>query len=351
MKRLLIALTILIPSIASAQTETVQGVMMGKDYGVTYTLPKTQIDIAITVNKVTYTPGEFCRYADQYLRLKDVSPNAEEHWELTNVTATAVGIPNSEHTYFIKLKDKTVAPLVELTEEGLIKSINVPYTANRERKPAATLTPAKAVVNPRDFFTEEILMANSSAKMAELISKEIYYIRESRNALVRGQADNMPTDGEQLKLMLNSLDTQEHAMLELFSGTTRKEEKTFNIRITPNREYKNEIIFRFSQKLGVLDKNDLAGEPVYMDLKDLQTVTIPEEAGKAKKQLEGVAYNVPGKAAITLSYGKKKIYEGDALVTQFGVIEYLAPALFNKNSTVKVYFNAESGSIQKIERE
>ena len=52
-----------------------------------------------------------------------------------------------------------------------------------------------------------------------LIAKEIYNIRESKNALVRGQADNMPKDGEQLKIMLANLEEQEAAMTEMFSGT------------------------------------------------------------------------------------------------------------------------------------
>lgn len=61
--------------------------------------------------------------------------------------------------------------------------------------------------------------------MAELVAKEIYNIRESKNALVRGQADNMPKDGAQLKLMLDHLDEQEQAMTEMFSGVLNKEEK------------------------------------------------------------------------------------------------------------------------------
>lgn len=75
-------------------------------------------------------------------------------------------------------------------------------------------TTQKKKINPRDFLTEEILMAGSTAKMAELVAKEIYNIRESKNALVRGQADNMPKDGEQLKIMLANLEEQEAAMTE-----------------------------------------------------------------------------------------------------------------------------------------
>ena len=316
MKKLIIATGLLMATSAYAQTEVLTGVTRGKDYGVVYSLPKTQIELEIKANKVSYTPGEFSKYADRYLRLTNVSAEPDEYWELNSVKVKSVGVPNSETTYFVKLKDKTVAPLMELTEDGIVKSINVPYSKSNETKKAAPVTPATVKANPRDFLTEEILMASSTAKMAELVAKEIYNIRESKNALLRGQADNTPSDGAQLKIMLDNLNAQEDAMTKMFSGTRDKEEKTFTIR-----------------------------------LKDLKTVKMPQDDGKKKKEPEGIAYNVPGQAQITLTDGKKKLYEGEVPVTQFGIIEYLAPVLFNKNSTIKVYFDPNTGGLLKVDRE
>lgn len=337
-------------TLAKAQTEVISGVTRGKDYGVVYALPKTELKVDITVTKITYIPGEFSRYADRYLRLKDVSGDPEEYWELNEITATSVGVPNSESTYFVKLKDKTVAPLMELTGDGIIKSINVPINNDNTDTPKAPVAPIKKRLDPKDFLTEEILMANSTAKMAELTAKEIYNIRESRNALVRGQADSMPKDGEQLKLMLDNLDEQEKAMLELFTGIKHEEEKTFAINLTPDKERDSEVIFRFSRKLGVLGASDLAGEPIQLTLTNLQSVAIPAEDGK-KKDVSGIAYNVPGKARVLIVSGKDKMFDGELPVTQFGVIEYLAPALFNKNSTIKVTFNPTTGGLIKVDRE
>ena len=138
--------------------------------------------------------------------------------------------------------------------------------------------------------------------MAELVAKEIYNIRESKNALVRGQADNMPKDGAQLKLMLDHLDEQEQAMTEMFSGVLNKEEKIYTIRLTPGKDMNNEGAFRFSKKLGIVANNDLAGEPVYITLKNLKTVKMPEDDGK--KKVDGVAYIVPGRASIVLKQEK-----------------------------------------------
>lgn len=348
-KYILSTCAFLLPIFAYAQTEVLMGLGQGKDYGVTYTLPKTELNIEVKAQRITYTPGEFSRYAEHYLRLGNVSVTPEEYWELTTVTAESKGIPDNENTYFIKLKDKTVAPLVELTPEGLLKSINASY--GKEPKPeTGQQKPEKKRQDPKDFLTEEILMASSTAKMAELTSKEIYSIRESRNALLRGHADNMPKDAEQMKLMLEHMEAQESAMLELFTGVRRVEEKVILIKLTPDREIEGEVAFRFSRKLGVLGKDDLAGAPVYLSLENLKTVDVPE-GNAGKKKIAGVAYNVPGRARVTIVYGKEQLFRGDLPVTQFGVVEYLAATLFNKNSSVKVIFNPETGGLVKIDRE
>ena len=65
-------------------------------------------------------------------------------------------------------------------------------------------------MNPRRYLTEEILAAGSTAKMAELTAREIYDLRENRSLLIKGQADFMPQDGQQLKLML-----QQHNQVHL----------------------------------------------------------------------------------------------------------------------------------------
>ncbi len=353
-KKHILLLTALIFSVSAvAQTEVTAGVTRGKDYGVTYILPKTEIELTVQATKHVYTPGEFSKYADRYLRLDNVSSEPETHWTLGKVQTEVIGIPDKENVYFVKMKDKTVAPLIELTQDGIVCSINMPLGSGQKKAPQNTppkTTEQKPNVNPRDFLTEEILLANSTAKMAELIAKEIYNIRESKNNLLRGESDNMPKDGAQLKLMLDNLTLQEHALTEMFAGKVTDEEKTYTIRIVP-REMKNEVAFRFSKKLGIVAGNDLAGEPVYITMTDLKAINIPPATDDAKKQIDGVAYNVPGRARITLAYQNEELYKAEIPVTQFGLVEYLAPILFNKNTVINVLFNPVTGGLIKVNRD
>jgi hypothetical protein len=349
----LIGLSLLLTGTAAAQTEVLTGVTHGKDYGVTYLLPATQLELTIHATKHVYTPGEFAKYAERYLRLTNVSPEPSTYWTLDKVQTEVTGVPDKEHVYFVKMKDKTVAPLIELTKDGIVRSINVPISSGAQKSATPAPTPASPntateAIDPRSFLTEEILMASSTAKMAELVAKEIYNIRESKNALLRGEADNTPQDGAQLKLMLDNLNKQETALTEMFTGRESEESLSKEIQLIP-KEVNKEVVFRFSRKLGIVDKDDLAGAPVYLTLTNLKSITIPP-APDPKKALDGVAYNVPGRARVTLSYNDQKLLTTEISVTQFGTVEYLASILFNKNATIKVTFNPVTGGLLKVDR-
>jgi len=298
MKKVILLISILTSINSFAQTE-VSAYVAGKNVdAVNYFLPKTAIELEIETTRVTYTPGEFSRYADRYLRLNGISDKADEYWEINSIKVTPVGIPDPDQAYSIKIKDRTIAPLVELTPDGIIRSINMPLEKEKKAEPE-TPAPSKNRINPRDLMTEEILLSGSTAKMAELVAKEIYNIRESRTAIVRGQADNMPQDGAAIKIMLSSLEEQEQALTEMFSGITEKETRKFTVRMIPTRNVEKDVLFRFSRKLGVLDKDDLGGNPVYFTLTNLNTVPEPDDKSKRSK-VDGVMYNVPGSAQIKI---------------------------------------------------
>ena len=318
--------------------------------GVIYYLPKTQFEIKVKATKVTHTPGELCQYANRYLRLQNVSSQPSEYWELQSVQLQTIGVPDKEKAYGVKLKDKSAASQVELTESGIVKAINT--TAPQEKAVPQEKAPEKPKrVDPRSYMTEEILLAGSSNKMAELIAREIYNIRESKNSLTRGQADYMPQDGAALKLMLNNLETQEKALTEMFTGFTERTEQTFTFYVEPEKEMKDQVVFRFSNKLGVLKEDNLAGEPIYITVTNENTLPPANEEEKAKKKLEGIIYNIPGKASVTIKGKGKQYVSEEVFLTQFGETEVLIDNLFNKKVNTRVIFNTTTGGIVKIDKD
>ena len=331
-----------------AQTRVTAGIMQGKEYGVTYTLPKSSIQLQIEASQTTYTPGEFAKYASTYLHLNNVDLNPSTQWKIDKITLSSIGVPDKNKVYFVRLRDKTTAPLMELTKDGIIKTINVPFS-KEEKEVQSQVNKSSDPINPRDYFTEEILMANSTAKMAELVAKEIYLIRDSKNSLLRGEADNTPQDGKQLKLMLDNLEKQEEALSTLFRGTTTVNTQVYQVALEPKEDLKDHIICRFSQRIGVVESDNLAGAPITISLTNLHSLDIPDEDGK--KKLSGIAYNIPGRAQVSIKYNSQEITKGELPITQFGGVEYLAASLFNKRSKIQAYFDPNTGALLKVDQE
>ena len=344
MKKGIIALSLLAATVAAYAQEPY---IPGKGEGIAYFLPKTVLEVRVIATKTTYQPGEFCQYANRFLRLNNVTAQPETYWKIKQIEVCSVGIPDSTKAYIMKLKDKDLASNMELTDDGIIKAINTSAPVTEET--AYELEKPQRHPNARKYLTEEILMAGSTAKMAELTAKEIFNIRESKNLILRGQADNMPKDGASLQLVIDNLNQQEQAMTEMFTGINDREDKLFTARIAPEDGLKDRIAFRFSEKLGVLTPDNLAGEPIYVNLINKTALGTLEE-GKGK-QPKGVLYNIPGKANVSVSFKGKTVYEEEMPVTQFGYTEVLTDGLFDKKVNTRVIFNPNTGGIVKIDKD
>lgn len=188
------------------------------------------------------------------------------------------------------------------------------------------------MIKGEDFKTAEILSAGSVAKMAELTANEIYDIRENRGLLTKGQADFMPKDGEQLKLMLNNLDTQEEGLLQLFRGSTTTETHVLAFDIAPTNDVEKMVLFNFSKYLGVVDADDPAGSPVFLSIKDLKTLPAATAAADKKKETEDLRYTVPGRAEVKVFNNDKCFVDQTFPMAQFGRVERLGGELFNKRA-------------------
>lgn len=316
--------------------------------GVNYYLPRTGIRADVKAIKVTYTPGEFAKYADRYLHIKNVKNTAETTWSLQNITVSPIGEPDTTKCFTVKMKDKSTMPMAQLTEDGVLVAVNtkvdLPSFATNEK----TSTAHK--LNAKKYMTAEILSATSNAKMAELVAQEIFDIRESKNAIKRGQADNMPKDGPSLKIVLDELDEQEDALTQLFVGYSDTLTVSECCTVVPDSEINKEILFRFSRKLGFVDVDDLAGEPYYISIKDLHTVVLPTEAEKKKRKIMGLVYNMPSNADVSIFSSSATLYNKDIPFGQFGTIDQLAPTLFAKGIATKVTFSHTTGALLHIEQ-
>lgn len=162
-------------------------------------------------------------------------------------------------------------------------------------------------VSRQVHLSEDAILAASTMKMAENVAKQIYRLREARVNVLSGETEHMPADGMSMQLVLNTLNEEEEALTAQFVGRTVVTEHCAYIVCDSLNEGKN-IALRFSKIAGPVDKDDLSGEAVRLDLfVTREKQAVPSE-GK-KKNAEPTYVWVETSRSYTISYNHKTLYE------------------------------------------
>lgn len=315
-----------------------------------YYMPKTVIAVDINYALVEKQPGIFYQYAERYLAQKDVITESSEQYEITDITLRTLTIADTSR--FVRLTEKMLGTMsLSLTEDMRLIAINsatpVPTCTNdQENKHADCKSNARKEQVELIPFTEEQILSNSKTKMAESTAKQIYRLRENRMNLLYGEIENAPADGKALELTLGELNKQEQQLCKLFIG----ESKTTNFRQTiyflPQTDNTGEVVIaRFSHEFGLVNSDDLSGEPIYLATK--ASVRNYEKAEKESKQLpDAVYYNLNGTADFKV-YDMQKQYDSiTSAVAQFGISVPISPILLKNKA--QIYFSQTTGNIINI---
>ena len=321
---------------------------------ITYYLPKTAVHVNVIIEKTNYTPGVLAEYAQRYMRLDNVSLEPYTTYRIiaTNMYTTAE--PDASKLFSLELDKNHFINNVSKTEKGLLLAINGEGKDNTVI-PAFTPSKPQPILNSKDYMSQDILSATSSAKMAELTANEIFEIRDSRTQLARGEADFIPKDGTQLKLMMSQLDTQEKALMQVFSGITTKDTTMTSITYIPTSEVEKQPLFRFSKYYGIVDNDDLSGSPYYIKVAKKKTFDDEPAAADGKKEKKdkndiGLRVNIPAKMDITVFNGiGNTLAKEQFQAPQFGKLEILSGELFGKKQSSRLILNPQTGAISKIE--
>lgn len=300
--------------------------------GSSYYLPKTALHFTLLVEKSEFAPGELADYAARYMKLNDAVLDAKVSYRLLDLKMEPVGVPDTTKYYTAHVSPKLNLQKVYTTPDGILRAVNV---MPDEEKPAARFTPGprKKVLDPHHYMNQDILSAGSRAKTAELCAEEINEIRSARNELTRGTAETMPKDGEQLHLMLDALKEQEGALMQVFEGVTICDTVQIDFTVRYDAEEERRCVFRFSDRYGYCEGDDLSGDPYYVVIEDLHQTPedLRTEKEKAKQKDEtGLYVNVPGRARVYIYKEENKVMERDIPYAQFGRVENVSPLLFSK---------------------
>jgi hypothetical protein len=317
--------------------------------GTVYYLPKTAIHFYLLIEKETYTPGIFSKYAERYLQEKGVRQEKDVNHRLINFQLSLAGVRDTSRCFIVNLKGKNATAEIKRSEDGVLLAVN--DTAMQiEAHPSYHFTPKKKPQNPMKFLSAEALAATSTARKAELTALQIAELQEHRQQLITGEAEEMPTDNAQLQFMLDEIDRTIEALRSLFIGYTEKEITEQHIALCPDKEMKREVIFRISKQRGLVDKNDYSGIPYYLSLEDLHQHTQQQFDIPENKKNGGIYACVPGIVRLTLYQEDKQLATYNYPFAQFGFVELHGGTLFKKYPTHLV-LNPITGAIEKLQAE
>ena len=355
MKQLMIIVAALLMAVGYTNAQIVRE----NEAAVVYYMPKTELVITIDYEVVTQTPGVFYQYAERYLGAEEIIMENNTNCQLRAVRVATESSADTDRAYKVTAQKGMNTQLVSLSEDGRLVGYGIENASLQfsERSQSELQNGSEAAYSLEAKseglmpLLEEQFMAGSVAKMAEGAAKQIYRIRETRLNILAGDVEHVPADGKAMELVLNELDKQEQALVALFVGKTQVTHHTHAVRYVPEESVEKEVVCRLSAHNGIVDKNDLSGEPLYLTLVAKKQTLLP--AGIADKNtplLSQIHYNLPGEAQVALTFKGKQMAEQTVAVAQYGVAIPLAQDLFTGKSTPIITICEDTGNILSIEK-
>ncbi len=356
MKLLRISVLLLLSALtcSSALGQTTQSFTASKanEYGLVYALPNTVVDITIETEHTKLTPGEFYNYSRRHLAINDAITEPSTSVKVKSVTLNCRGEANDKNKWLVQFKAGSSVTM-RLTPDGSPLSINndsIVVAPVQDIPEAIAIQPTVLESEMAlQAMTQDMIRSSSISKRAELSAQRIFELRDIRNELLSGSYDNPPADGQAMKLVLDNLSGQEAALTAMFIGTSQTWTTVKTVTICPDTTnvYKK-VLARVSPTDGVLEPDNLAGAPIYMSIEVIERGQLPvNELGIQKTFPKGgVAYTIPGKARLTISYEGETLLTTELTLAQLGCTFGIDPKLFSdKKAPSALLFDPITGGI------
>lgn len=332
-----------------------------------YHLPQTALNIQFRTQCIVEQPGELSRYAERFLGISEQITEESCRYEITDIKVDTYNLADPAMAFYLveetpssnksfsknALSEENLR--VTCTQEGILLAVNadIPNALKPKAQPLRPkFRPEAAVALPSQaYLTQEMKLANSSLKMAELAARQIFSIRETRLALLHGELENYPQDGEAFKLFLKELNYMEQQYLELFLGKRIVTEQSHSVQFIPEKGQELAVVCRLSSQKGIVDADDLSGRPIYckinLDNKALaqkpDSVTIPgKKRGEFTRMEEAPAlyYYYPQSAQVQLIDGGQCLWQKNLILAQMGHLLRL-----KAENQLSVVMNPSTGAI------
>ncbi|MFA8433593.1 MAG: DUF4831 family protein [Marinifilaceae bacterium] len=347
---------------------------------VVYALPQTVLDVEVVAEKTIQKRGPLADYAEKYMGLRNIITSDQVVWKIKGIRI--LSHPEVDPTQFHKIRtvEDYDPNLVSLDPSGLITGFNVEQAAKASEEIELIMldkeqgemteygrfaldhnlkfkedTTFKIVETDTAFVKVPVLEKQgelkSNEEKAEEAAHQIYKLRKRRFKILTANFELLPPDGKAYEVIVRELGKLENDYLSLFAGKSSKQIETFRFSYVPAKKEKSGVIFRMSPERGPVNRNDLSGRPIMMELEDLNvtrdlTPTTTEEVTQVSK----INYRVPGCAVVKVVNGKKVLGQKKMQIAQFGkILSYPADVLVNEG--YRIEFHPELGSIKNISKQ
>lgn len=315
-----------------------------------YTLPKTELCFEVMVEKVVEKPGIFYLYSQRYLATDKVILEEKTSFNVKEINASGRPVPDATRRFSVIPAENSALKSITVDGQGILSGVNcvserkIIEIKKELLKEDQEINQGSGEILP---LTQEYMLAGSTAKLAEGAAKLIYDIRESRINLLTGEMDQLPSDGNALKMMLSGLDRKEKELTELFTGSRTIETSVHHLTIIPDTSKPETVLFRLSAKRGLVDKDDMGGEPYYISINP-EKIQVRAADPKARPVKIGLYTVLPAQTSVKISDGVNTLFEKKFFIPQFGELVPLPESLF-KSQKVKVKVDVETGRLMSIE--
>lgn len=342
--------------------------------GFYYFLPNNVLKVSFEVEKEEFIKGPYAEYAKHYFGLDDVVLYNTTNYSICNINVDVFSEPDSSHCYLIVPNKSNIA--LKLDKSGVIESLNCANIDNKAREEnhynysnfsqineniglsfyskiidlnviEKIDTIVKKIKIDTNFIIEKTYKSSIIEKPIEQkvkdIAENISKIREAKYNLITGEIEAI--DKKNLEFMYTELQNMEDVYLKLFTGLKNKTSYIYTFYCYPTKDTLTNIysykLFSFSNTKGLLDKNAIEGDWIFLELVDKGYNYIVDKYSKKftfnSGKGMGIYYRIPALVDISVKQGNKKIYFTQKYLSQLGVVSRFP------NQNLSIYFDKITG--------
>jgi hypothetical protein len=333
--------------------------------GVVYALPRTVVNIEVTIDRIENYKGPYADYALRYLGLKNVVMNNSVEYAISGITITTSPEPDPEQYYFVETGAKQAkgqkAGLLRLSDAGLIlgtipdpydsvvktviidKGGDIPTVSEKDIFPevfkyyadVSVFEKVDTIIRKVSIdtmtmerqFLKRTMVEKSPEQKAKEAADFISKIKDNRFNLITGYQE-VNYNRETLEYMDTQLKIMEKEYMKLFTGISVHKTLNFRYKYIPiANQINTEIpIFKFSRTKGTMDLDESGGKVITIKIQRVgNTNTVSSYLGRAPKEEkeQGIYYRIPELARVIVKLDDNSTEDTQCLVNQLGLVTNL----------------------------